>query len=84
MTILVELPPDPHKTNNLRAKWAKEAFDHYFRDIADKEFDEINLAVLICNLRHLADRHDVSWERVIEHADHSYKMETTATPTSGD
>lgn len=75
----MSLPADPEELNDARAMWAEVALRAFTDETGlDIEADGWDTAIcdLIADLRHLADRHDVTWCAVLDRADNHYSEET--------
>ena len=75
----IEVPADPEALNDSRAMWAEVALRAFTEETGlDIEGDGWDIAIcnLVADLRHLADRHDLSWDAVLDRVDNHYTEET--------
>lgn len=71
-----QLPPDPEGMNDNRAKWAADALTTFRK--ATKTDPEDQLADLLCDLMHWADRNGNDFSTELERARAHYAEETLA------
>lgn len=70
-----QLPPDPEKQNDDRAKWAGIALAQFQSETGTEDADA--LCDLLCNLMHWADRHNEDFDAELTRARNHYDVETT-------
>lgn len=71
----MNLPADPDRLNELRARRAQTAVDTH--DEACHEDEETSIADLLCNLMHLCDRNGVDFVEQFHRARKNYASETS-------
>ena len=74
-----DVPADPEALNDSRAMWAEVALRAFTEETGlDIDGDGWDIAIcdLVADLRHLADRHHVSWDAVLDRVDNHYSEET--------
>jgi hypothetical protein len=70
------LPPDPENMNDHRAKWAQAALRAFQKATGADAHDAV--CDLLCDLMHLSDRSEFSFETALERARCHYMAETAS------
>lgn len=71
------LPADPQKFNGIRSSWAGAALALHDSRVGNAAPLQ-QLAALLCNLHHWADRHGVDFDQALLSGGKSYDQETVA------
>ena len=69
------LPPDPENMNGHRAEWAQAALRAFQKATGADAHDAV--CDLLCDLMHLSDRSEFSFEAALARARNHYEAETT-------
>jgi hypothetical protein len=73
------LPPDPENMKDHRAKWAQAALRAFQKATGADAHDAV--CDLLCDLVHLSDRSEFSFEDALERARRHYEAETASEET---
>jgi hypothetical protein len=73
------LPPDPENMNDHRAKWAQAALRAFQKATGADAHEAVG--DLLCDLMHLSDRSEFSFETALDRARRHYEAETAGEKT---